>query len=921
MKNLFLSLLFIAGIGEASLAQYARHEWSNHLVSETYLDNGDNYLVQDHIEVDPFGNSIGAGTYKSPVGDSGHFILKKTNAEGELLWIKAFGEEETDEDPYIFDVESDDEGNIYILGVFRGWLDVDAGPEVSLVGSVANMKRHFFIAKYDPEGQFLWAYHKESLHLFPSAIAFNEITDSIVLLGFYYNRYTPLIVDADSAEGTLEPCMDGQEIFLLSISNDGYFNWINNFGDEQHSTRTRGFDILVNEAGELIVGANIDSVLDIDGEQVGVEDSISYIILKFDGDGEPDLLYALDSHMHPGLWNWLFFLSYDITGNSTLPIASWGNLYLHNEELWLQGVCRDAITINDTVIVSSNPSFSRFLLKFDPDPQELIHVELPGYYLPVEFSGNDEDLIVITGQFNQTMDFDWTEGERILSPGGDKSSYILVLSPDGDFISADVLSSSSESFIRDMAYAGENKFLFTGVFDGDIEMAVNGDSSILYQSNDSIEVFELLIDIKYLKAVCQDTVELEIDQNGQFVLSAEFIDDGSYTNYDTDLLYTLDTYLLDCQTIGDGQYVELSVEDSTFGYVEKCKTYILPKFDLFPTALCADITLSLTDTGILEINAEDIDAGSYDDCHLASLSLSQYSFDCTDIGENTVTLTATGGSGMTSICEAKVSIQDISAPSIDCSDQVVYLNENGLPNLEELYERIDVIDNCSLKDVAFYISVDDCMDEPVEYPLEIIAEDIFGNESYCLSTVFVLDTISPTVICSDFTFNLINDEAQLVLSLEDISTDAWDNCQLDNVSFFPEILDINDLGDNTILVEATDVHGNTGSCTAEVFLTTPIRKEELLYIPNVFSPNNDGVNDQFAPFCSSKVELVTDFTILDRWGNIHYEEKDFEAVNDGVGWKGMMNGQSSPKGVYFYKIRLLAINGEYFVFTGTINLM
>jgi gliding motility-associated-like protein len=72
--------------------------------------------------------------------------------------------------------------------------------------------------------------------------------------------------------------------------------------------------------------------------------------------------------------------------------------------------------------------------------------------------------------------------------------------------------------------------------------------------------------------------------------------------------------------------------------------------------------------------------------------------------------------------------------------------------------------------------------------------------------------------------------------------------------------------------------------------------EPVLHIPNAFSPNNDGRNDQFniRSFNIDEFKLV----ILDRWGQLLFETND-----TGSGWDGMCNGNLCPEGIYVYIIR------------------
>lgn len=58
------------------------------------------------------------------------------------------------------------------------------------------------------------------------------------------------------------------------------------------------------------------------------------------------------------------------------------------------------------------------------------------------------------------------------------------------------------------------------------------------------------------------------------------------------------------------------------------------------------------------MTVEDIDNGSYDACGIATLSTDPSDFDCSDVGDNTVTLTVTDTNGNTNTCTASVIVGD-----------------------------------------------------------------------------------------------------------------------------------------------------------------------------------------------------------------------------------------------------------------------
>lgn len=71
-----------------------------------------------------------------------------------------------------------------------------------------------------------------------------------------------------------------------------------------------------------------------------------------------------------------------------------------------------------------------------------------------------------------------------------------------------------------------------------------------------------------------------------------------------------------------------------------------------------------------------------------------------------------------------------------------------------------------------------------------------------------------------------------------------------------------------------------------------------IFLPTAFTPNRDGINDEFLAIGKSIVDF--EMTISDRWGNIVFESKDIKE-----GWKGTQIDQSTPSfaGNYVYKIR------------------
>ena len=112
--------------------------------------------------------------------------------------------------------------------------------------------------------------------------------------------------------------------------------------------------------------------------------------------------------------------------------------------------------------------------------------------------------------------------------------------------------------------------------------------------------------------------------------------------------------------------VTMSVTDSD-GNTSTCDFLVTIVDNEVPVAACQDLTVDLDPTtGIATVTAAQVDNGSTDNCEIASMTLDVSTFDCSMIGENTVTLTITDDAGNSTTCTSVVTVQDVTAPEVFC---------------------------------------------------------------------------------------------------------------------------------------------------------------------------------------------------------------------------------------------------------------
>jgi gliding motility-associated-like protein len=102
-----------------------------------------------------------------------------------------------------------------------------------------------------------------------------------------------------------------------------------------------------------------------------------------------------------------------------------------------------------------------------------------------------------------------------------------------------------------------------------------------------------------------------------------------------------------------------------------------------------------------------------------------------------------------------------------------------------------------------------------------------------------------------------------------------------------------------------------GTATATVIVDAPVS----IIIPNIYSPNGDGINDEFFITCVGIKTLHCD--IFNRWGQLVYQ---LLAPNDS--WNGIMNnGNTATDGTYFYILDATGFDGKKYDSKGSLTLV
>jgi gliding motility-associated-like protein len=176
----------------------------------------------------------------------------------------------------------------------------------------------------------------------------------------------------------------------------------------------------------------------------------------------------------------------------------------------------------------------------------------------------------------------------------------------------------------------------------------------------------------------------------------------------------------------------------------------------------------------------------------------------------------------------------------------------------------------------------------------------------CNTPVFIANAGKDTTICS-------GDSLKIGMPYYNEYMYSWhsfDGTLIDTTSY----ITISPTNTISYILKVEDFKYDITSDTITVTVNKDCDKEQIIYIPNIFSPNGDGNNDKL--FVRGEKIKDLKFKIFDRWGNAVFETND-----KSQGWDGTYKGEKCEIGVYIYKIEIEFQDGTKTSKNGTITLL
>ena len=110
-------------------------------------------------------------------------------------------------------------------------------------------------------------------------------------------------------------------------------------------------------------------------------------------------------------------------------------------------------------------------------------------------------------------------------------------------------------------------------------------------------------------------------------------------------------------------------------------------------------------------------------------------------------------------------------------------------------------------------------------------------------------------------------------------------------------------------------------CTTIDSLHITVRDVRDVFVPNAFSPNNDGVNDRLMVFGGPEVTRIVNFRVFNRWGDLIYERPELLPNTTTGTWDGRFKGELLGSDVFVWSADIEFIDGRVIPYSGDVLLL
>ncbi len=197
---------------------------------------------------------------------------------------------------------------------------------------------------------------------------------------------------------------------------------------------------------------------------------------------------------------------------------------------------------------------------------------------------------------------------------------------------------------------------------------------------------------------------------------------------------------------------------------------------------------------------------------------------------------------------------------------------------------------------------------------------VLDNNGCSFDTTFFVPEINP--VSTFFDANPVSGVEPLLVDLSNGSINAnnfeWyvNNTNFSNTFNSSYIFDTSGIYTVTLIA-----YNNLPECADTFSMQIIVYDSLMVQIPNVFTPNNDGINDVFSVSVDGAKEI--NVSIVNRWGNIVYVywNNSISSPSTLTIWDGKSHGENVSDGVYYYTIEFIDNQDKTYNYQGFIHVL
>lgn len=398
----------------------------------------------------------------------------------ENVWTEDFGGIGDDK---AFSLVVDKGGNVITTGLYFDSVDFDPGSETYFLA--ANGECDIFIQKLDKDGNFLWAKSIGGVGWDKGLSVDTDSENNIYITGTFSGY-----VDFDPGDDSY--FLDGGcggDAFILKLEASGEFVWVKHIAGSVSEANC----IYIDDDSYILLTGEFYGTVDFDPglanyQLTGVISSYDAFAAKYDMEG-----------------NFIWAKSFAGSGSQIGTSLSVDK----NDNVYIVGNFADTVDFDpgaEIFELISNGQYDVFILKLDASGnfKWANSMGASDYDKINAIAIDNQNNVLITGSFMETVDFDPSESEMNVTAQGYKDIFVQKLDSEGNMIWLKIIGNPGYAYSHSICLDGSDNLYISGAFS--VTTDFDPGSETHYRNNNGFE----------------DTFILKLDQQGNFVWVESF---------------------------------------------------------------------------------------------------------------------------------------------------------------------------------------------------------------------------------------------------------------------------------------------------------------------------------------------------------------------------------------------------------------